>query len=651
MFSIKTIAQEREIENILEGNEEYSDVSHLLELLSELENNPLDLNTVTAKQLSILPWISDVVAKDITNYRKRFGNFSSIEELKKFSQIDPEIFPFLQKYISVIPPKKQQDISINFKTRVGKKLEQSEGLKNGYYYPSPEKIYNRFLGKYGEYYKLGILLEKDSGENKINDLTSYFIKYSNKNNGNEFIFGNYFLECGQGLIFWNPYGTRKSSNPIYSAKKQPRNAHEYTLVDENASLFGVTGTLNLNFINVLLFYSSNKVDASANGENGNITSFYSSGFHRNDNEKQKKDLVTEQLAGIRLELKPKHNLSIGLTAYQNQYNKDLTNENLIRNRYSFVGNTNNLVGLDYNLTSGFFNFFGEFARSRNNGYGMLTGLLMDSKIVKLTLSCRNYRKDFISLHGTSFSESGGNPQNEQGFYFGLKISPLKNLRISFYFDRFKFPWRTYLIPMPSNGKDLFFSFRYKPVKNLWLYLQFKSKEKDNIVTAFNEASLEKKIIIPKNQIKVRFQVDYQLAKKIKLRQRFEKCWIAYDKYSNFVSDINRKYSGNILFQDIQYQLTHKANLSYRIIFFDTDSYEARLYEFERDVPGIMTNQLLYGKGTRWYIFAQWKINYLFRLSLKYSSTHYCFTESIGSQYDKIVGDSIHTINFQVETQL
>ena len=142
-----------------------------------------------------------------------------------------------------------------------------------------------------------------------------------------------------------------------------------------------------------------------------------------------------------------------------------------------------------------------------------------------------------------------------------------------------------------------------------------------------------------------------MPKKIKLRHRVEKSLIAYDKYKYFPINIKRNYSGILLYQDIQYQIIPRATLSYRIVFFDTDGYESRLYEFERDVPGIMTNQLLYGKGTRWYLFAQWKINSFIKLSLKYSSTHYYYTNYIGSQADRIWGDKVNAINLQIEAQI
>ncbi len=651
LCSTTAIAQETEIENILEGNEEYSDVSYLTELLTELENKPLDLNTATAKQISLLPWISDVLAHEIVAYRLRFGNYDSIQELEKFTQIDKEILPLLSKYLSVSHQFIPKDFSINFKTRASRKIEQSEGLKTGYYYPSPEKIYNRLICTYGEDVKFGILLEKDSGEKHINDLTSYFLKYTNADKNYEFILGNYILETGQGLIFSNPYGARKSSNPLYAAKRKSRDAREYTLVDENASLFGISGKIDFTVLQLLLFYSSNKIDASVNSENENVTGFFTSGYHRNKNEINKKDRLTEQLAGMRLEFKPRSNILFGITGYKTRFDFPFFNENLIRKRFFFEGKINSLLGCDYNLTIGLFNLFGEFALSRNRGFAALSGILLDSKDIKLTLLFRNYGKDFISLHGNSFSENNGNPMNEQGFYFGLKVNPMKNLKLSFYFDSFKFPWRTYLIPMPQTGKELFAGIKYKPMKKLWLYFQLRSKQKNTLATFYNQTNLEKEIIIPREQLKTRFQIDFQPHRKIKLRHRIEKNWTQHKKYSDIKINKKHLYSGILFYQDLQYQFNKKIALSYRIVFFDTDGYEARLYEFERDVPGILTNQMLYGKGSRWYLFAKWRVNPMLSLSLKYGSTHYYFTNFIGSQANQIRGDQVNAINFQVETKL
>ncbi len=650
LLSTALFAQEPEIESILESTEDYSDVTNLSELLAELEDNPLDLNTATAKQLALLPWISEILAWEIIRYRERFGNFAAVEELEKFSKLDAESIPLLKKYLVVTKPSMTRDFSLNLKSRASRKIEQSKGLQNGYYYPSPEKIYHRLNCHYGDNLTAGALFEKDSGERRIDDFTTYFFKYSMPNNF-EFIVGNYLLECGQGLVFWNPYGPRKSNNPIFAAKNQSRHLHEYMLADENASLYGMASKLNFRFIELLLFYSSQKIDANLSDNMDEVNSFYTSGYHRNETENNKKDQLTEVLYGFRLEASPRSGFSLGTTAYQSRYDRRFINDDLIRQRFTFTGTENQVISVDYNYSQRFFNVYGELAQSQNRGRGLLAGVLLDAKNIKLTLLYRNYGKDFISLHSSSFGENSGKPMNEQGFYFGMKLTLLKNATLSLYFDAFKFPWRTYFIPMPSNGNEMFAALTVKPAKKLCLYLHLKAKQKDETVNLVNAFSLTDKIILPRKQVRLRLQIDYEPRHKIELRQRIEKNWVRYQKYFDVTTIKNPLYSGILLYQDIYCHMTPRLALAYRLTYFDTDGYEARLYEMERDVPGILTNQLLYGQGTRWYIFARFMLSTSISVSLKYGSTHYYFTNQIGTAADAISGDSVNSINLQIEARL
>ena len=58
----------------------------------------------------------------------------------------------------------------------------------------------------------------------------------------------------------------------------------------------------------------------------------------------------------------------------------------------------------------------------------------------------------------------------------------------------------------------------------------------------------------------------------------------------------------------------------RMIFFDTQSYDSRVYEYESDVRGGYSFPPLYGRGSRWYIVAGWKVRRSVELSFKYSET-------------------------------
>jgi len=637
-FATPLVAQEPDIEELAERQTEYSDISELLEMLAEFEQHPIQLNHATAEQLAVLPWISNVLAAAIIDYRSQIGKFNAIEELTQVNSMNPDLIPILSKYITVSPPKIARHFFISTKTRLSRKLEESVGLKQGTYFPSPIKAYNRFIVNYGNSLRLGILLEKDSGERRLDDLKLYFFSYRDKLNRNKLIFGNYRLEFAQGLIFGSPYGYYKGNDPIYPAKRRGRNLLEYMLVDENASLYGISGQFCFEIYQFYCFFSSNKLDATLNS-NGAFSNFYTTGYHRTSSELARKDRLSERLIGSRFNVKPAPYFSIGVTYYRSLFDRSaITREPC----FSFKGNVNELIGIDYNLTVGQFNLFGELARSRNNGTGLLTGILLDVDPVELVILARNYSKNFISFHGNSFAEHGDHPQNEQGIYFGFQFNPLKNLKLSIYFDQFKFPWPTYFVPMPSTGKDFFVKVENNPIKNLQLSLKFKSTQKECYID-------KSKSIIPRNKKNLRFQLDFQPWNVIKFRHRIEKTWVTYQFNRQIQTCYADHFEGILLYQDIIFRLNKNFDIVARMTLFDADSYESRLYQFEHDVPGMLTNHMLYGMGNRWYIKIQWKVKTIIKISLKFSSTQYHHVNSIGSDADMIPGNGLNSINLQLET--
>jgi len=160
-------------------------------MLAEIEQNPIPLNHATAEQLTVLPWISKILAINIINYRKLVGTITDIEELKQVQSFNPDLIPILRKYITVDSPTKTvSNFSFATKTRLSRKLEESVGYNDGTYYPSPTKVYNRMSLEYDSRFRLGMLLEKDSGERRIDDLKLYFLSYRDRSNKNKLILGN-----------------------------------------------------------------------------------------------------------------------------------------------------------------------------------------------------------------------------------------------------------------------------------------------------------------------------------------------------------------------------------------------------------------------------------------------------------------------------
>jgi len=63
--------------------------------------NKIDLNKATIEELENLPAIGPKIAKNIVEYREKFGPFRSVEELLEIKGIGPKRLKLLKKYLKV----------------------------------------------------------------------------------------------------------------------------------------------------------------------------------------------------------------------------------------------------------------------------------------------------------------------------------------------------------------------------------------------------------------------------------------------------------------------------------------------------------------------------------------------------------------------
>ena len=128
---------------------------------------------------------------------------------------------------------------------------------------------------------------------------------------------------------------------------------------------------------------------------------------------------------------------------------------------------------------------------------------------------------------------------------------------------------------------------------------------------------------------------------LRLRSRFEYVNVKYD-----MSGASSK--GRLFYSDMRLMPFPGIIFDMRIIYFDTENYDSRIYEYENDIKGIMTNVALYGKGRRWYAVLRYKPFSLFEISAKYSETYTDGVKTVGSGYDMIEGDIVNRLNVGVE---
>jgi hypothetical protein len=97
--------------------------------------------------------------------------------------------------------------------------------------------------------------------------------------------------------------------------------------------------------------------------------------------------------------------------------------------------------------------------------------------------------------------------------------------------------------------------------------------------------------------------------------------------------------GIMLSQLISYRGTRPLTGDLFFAFFDAESYDARLYSYERNLLSTFYMPSFYGKGIRVALNGKYSFSRALTLSLKAAHTRYRDRDTIGSGTEQINGNS------------
>ncbi|HMQ68318.1 MAG TPA: helix-hairpin-helix domain-containing protein [Ignavibacteria bacterium] len=654
---------DRQEEVLLEEIDSGEDDSELLDELDYLKKHPYDLNTTTLSQLENIPYLNSIISKKILAYRNEAGYFRSKRELLKVEGISEDLYEKIKIYLIVSKKNlkthhsgKNNNIMNHSRTgnsvlksrirsRFLQDLQPKAGFLSGKYEGKRIKLYNQLNFKYNTLkYDLeaNLTTEKDPGEKYITDFISGFAGMKSSGFIKEVIAGDYVLNFGQGLSMWTLQAFSKGADAINPVKKKGKGLKGYGSVNEVQFFRGGAVNINLNelrYLNFNMFYSDNYFDASSNIITGDIQSFYSDGYHRTSTEIQRKNSAREKLTGGRVSYE-RGSYRFGITYWQSKFSKNIIRDSSL-NLFKISGNKASMAGADYDIILKNMNLFGEFALSQTNSLASVNGIMFTFlNFANVIISYRNYPADFTPVHSFGFSERG-DTYNERGLYAGILFKPLKGLIINSYFDQYKFPYRTYFNPVPVNGNDFLTNAEWKISKELLLDIKYKNENKEETQKYYNPEGRESKLIANRNQMNIRTGFIFNIKNSLRFRSRFEYVCI---EYRNFTG--NNK--GYLFYSDIRFLPVKKMTIDTRYIFFNTDSYDSRIYEFENDIQGVMSNVPLYGEGRRWYVVIKYRPFPFINLSAKYAETYFEGVKNIGSGNDRIEGNINNRFSFGLE---
>ena len=642
----------------LENLDEETDAGLILEDLENLAENPININNTSASELRRLYLLNDIQIEKLLGYIREFGPAYSVYELNTIDGLTPDLLDKISLFIRFGPAEiKSQKLGDALKyanqqllLRAMETVPKARGYKEKEdgttpYEGNPFRFYTRYQFVARERISAGITAEKDPGE--------AFFKGSNKNGFdfysahlslkiNKFIpnvtVGDFIVRAGQGLILWQGYTSGKSVYTMDIAKTA-QGVRPYTSVDENLFFRGTAATFSAGSANLSLFYSQKKSDG--NLENNELwgphfTSLQSSGYHRTASEIEDKNSVRHtNLGGVASYIFT--NLKIGAVFLYDGFEIPFQPSDQLYNRFRFRGTENFAGGVNYLYNKGKYQLFGEAALSKTKGKAVLQGAVARlNDQISFSMLFRSFDKNYQSLWGNTFSE-GSSVSNEAGLYFGTKILPVKFVTLSAYSDFYRSNWINYTTAAPSSGWDVFVQANVAFSRKFEFYLRYKNEEKDKKF-ALNERNVN----LPETTQKTRFHLQYKPLENLILKTRLE-----HTGYSG-----KEKENGYMVFQDIQFQPGKiPVNLSTRVAWFSTDSYNSRIYAYENDLLYTFSIPAYYGKGFRTYINLKYKISNKLDFWVKVANTAWSDRETISSGYNEIEGSSKTELKFQLRLKI
>lgn len=661
LFFFKVRAQEDSfIKDIIEGVAETLsddfDLSELTERLSNFRKHPIDLNQTNPEELKSLVFLSPLQISNFFNHLKANGKLLNILELQSIDGFDLQTINRLIPFTTLKAPSPISNMSYkdlakkgnnDFIFRYGRLFQTQKGFKDlpgSRYLGTPDKLLLRYRYAYSALLSASLVAEKDAGEHLTNaktgvDHLSGNIAINKLGRFKKIVLGDYSLQFGQGLALWSGFAFGKGPD-VTSVASKDVGLRPYSSSNEASFFRGIATTVNLmQNIELNTFISYRRRDASLKTNDGLTTlqNIGITGLHRTATELKNQRSLGQFVYGGVLQY-VSSNLNLGFTGYQSRYEHTFITGNSLYNKYAFTGKNLVNTGFHYNYTFKNIYFYGETAHSLKSGWAIVNGAMASlSKQVSAVLLHRNYDKDYHSFFSNGVGE-GTEINNEKGWYAGLNYAPSKRWTFSVYGDYFKFPWLRYRVDSACSGYEVLGQVAYTPTKTFKVLARYKREIKPQNADAGSKYPYLQDV----NKENYRIECNWQLNKRISFQHRLE---AAHYKKGN-VNEL-----GYLAYQDVNFQLLpSKVTSNIRLAYFNTPSYNSRLYAYEDDVLYGSSFGNYHSKGFRTFINSRYRLLRNMDVWGRYAIYIYKGVEKIGSGLDEIEGNKKSDFKVQVRYQ-
>ena len=598
------------VAGIMSLTDEY-EVTYLLERLSEIEERPAAINSGDEEEIARLFFLTEFQVKILVDYVTRKGDIVSLYEMALLPAFDRETVILMAPYITLEPsdkkngfPSRSTTLIMTASTRIVPEDDASGGFRS----------LLRFRHE-GPTLSYGLTAENDPGEpftfDKAAgpDFISAHLMYQGREFIKRIIIGDYSLRFGEGLVFnsgsWQ--GSWLSSPSFMTGRSALR---QYTSTEENNFFRGVGCLLGSITRGIVLFASSNYIDASLlfDGDSNAVavTNLVKGGLHDSPSAREARNSLTETMAGLHLSWgtdKFRSGLTSSLTWFSMPFQPDtMKPENIA----DFAGDRLLNMAVDFKAGTGHLLFFAEAAVSFPGSWAATGGIrARPSDRVTFNILARHFSPGYHAFHSGAFCASSA-ASNETGLAASLHLEIARHLFVSAGADHYRVPWLRYRSSSPAYGNRAEIKCEYLPRNDLSLRLTFTS--------AAREYDLENKSGISFSETTTRrllaFTFSCSPAENIGLTTRVSASQITPSGEKGF-----------LLCQDISYSLhAVPLRLWFRYALCSSDGYDSRLYAWENDLLQSFSVPAMYGECSRAFVMISWKPAEKIDLRAKYAVT-------------------------------
>ena len=175
------------------------------------------------------------------------------------------------------------------------------------------------------------------------------------------------------------------------------------------------------------------------------------------------------------------------------------------------------------------------------------------------------------------------------------------------------------------------------------YLLIRTESKDDVINSISNSGREIQVLGTKTRTSYRIQIQHQPTRNFRSRSRIE--WV------RFVSPESVFENGFLLYQDSRIILSKQLSLDGRFTFFDTDSFDSRVYQFENDLRYVLSNVALNDRGQRWYVLIKYDVSNVLEISTKLSRTVIEDAHVLSSGLNQIKGNKRTFLGVQVRLSI